>query len=218
MAEALWNQTAQKIFHYGVDRPVLYFVNPTTGVYSGGVPWEGMTSVSISPSGAENTVLYANNEAYASFRAKETLGATIEAYTYPPEFAQCDGTAALMLGVNIGQQNRVKFGFTFRTMIGSDAAGLNVGYLIHMVYGCTVSPSESQKQSVNESIEAATFSWEVATTPVNAPGFNPSSYIVVDSRLVTAPKLLLLENQLYGKSPVTSPNMPLPAALVTLLT
>lgn len=217
MPEVVWNVSAEKQYQYGIDRPVLYPFNTTTGLYTGGVAWDGLISVSASPGGAENTDLYANNELYASIRSRETFGGSIEAYRWPDIFDVMNGNAQLLTGVRVGQQLRPKFGLCYRTMIGSDSAGLEAGYLIHIVYGATVSPSESQYTSVNENIEAMTFSWEFTTVPVSVPNFKNASYIVVDSRTVTAPKLTLLENQIYGRAPIVSPNLPLPAALVTLL-
>ena len=212
-----WDQTGEKIYETGNDRGVLYPVD-TNGAYTNGVAWNGLTAVNETPSGAESNPLYADNIKYVDLRSAEEFGATIEAYTYPDEFAECDGSAALKEGVYVGQQERKKFGFSYRTKLGNDVQGDSFGYKLHLVYGCTASPSEKGYQTVNDSPEAITFSWELTTTPVNVTGFKPTSIITVDSTKVPAAVLTALENTLYGTSgsPGTAASLPLPDAVKTL--
>lgn len=224
MARLKWDEDSKRLYETGVDRGVLY-PKGATGDYPKGVPWSGLTSVSESPSGAENTALYADNIKYLNLRSAEEFGCTIEAYTYPDEFAECDGTAQLADGVMIGQQPRKSFGFSYRTRVGNDVEGDSHGYKIHLVYGCTASPSERSYQTVNDSPEAITFSWEVSTTPVNVTGFKPTALLVIDSTKVDAEKLKALEDILYGKdaptgseggSGATEARLPLPDEVATM--
>ena len=212
-----WDQTGEKIYETGNDRGVLYPVD-ATGAYTNGVAWNGLTAVNETPSGAESNPLYADNIKYVDLRSAEEFGATIEAYTYPDEFAECDGSAALKDGVYVGQQERKKFGFSYRTKLGNDVMGDSFGYKLHLVYGCTASPSEKGYQTVNDSPEDITFSWELTTTPVNVTGFKPTSIITVDSTKVPAAFLTALENTLYGTAgtPGTPATLPLPDAVKTL--
>lgn len=193
-----WDADSKRLYETGVDRGVLYPRDAESGEYSAGVAWNGLTGVTESPSGAEATDLYADNIKYLSMRSAETFGCTIEAYMYPPEFEPCDGSASLSEGVSIGQQDRVPFGFSYRTLIGNDTKGQGFGYKIHIVYGCTASPSEKAYQTVNDSPEAITFSWEVNATPVNVTGHKPTACLIIDSTKVAAEKLQKIEAALYG--------------------
>jgi len=219
-----WDQTGEKIYETGTDRGVLYPMSGST--YGKGVAWNGLTAVTESPSGAEPTDLYADNIKYVSIRSAEEFGGTIEAYTYPDEFGQCDGSAELATGVSIGQQTRKAFGLSYRTKIGNDTDGNDHGYKIHLVYGATVSPSEKGYATINDSPDAITFSWEFTTTPVQVEGFKPTAILTIDSTKVDATKLAALEAILYGTSTpsetpgadpvVVDPRLPLPAEVATI--
>ena len=215
MAKLVWDAVGEKLFETGVSSGVLY--PQTNGVYGDGVAWNGLTAVTESPGGAELTDLYADNIKYASLRSAETFGATIEAYTYPEEFAACDGSAAVLAGLYLGQQGRQPFGFVYKTKLASDADPDGTKYKIHIVYGATASPSEKAYNSVNDSPEAITFSWEIATVPVPVTGHKPTSLIVIDSSKVNATKLAALELTLFGDTS-TDPTLPLPDAIITALT
>lgn len=216
MAKLAWDATGARNFETGVSKGVLYI--PTAGVYSMGYVWNGLTAVTETPAGAEPTDLYADDIKYASLRSAETFGCTIEAYTYPDEFAQCDGSAALTTGVSIGQQARSAFGFAYRTKLGDDADPDATGsYKLHLIYGATASPSEKAYSTVNDSPEAITFSWEVTTVPVAVTGFKPTSIIIIDSTKADATKLAALELILYGDTSV-EPRLPLPDEVKTLMT
>ena len=191
-----WDQTGEHFYETGVKNGVLYI--PTSGVYSKGVAWNGLTAVTESPSGAEATALYADDIKYLSLYSTEEFGATIEAYTYPDEFAECDGSATLVKGVQIGQQARKPFGMCYKTTIGNDTDGNDHGYKLHIIYGAMASPSERAYATINDSPEAITFSWEVTTTPVSVTGAKPTASIVIDSTKVDATKLADLEKVLYG--------------------
>lgn len=193
----VWDQTGERLFETGVDHGVLYPIQ-TGGVYNKGVAWNGLTGVTESPAGAEATDLYADNIKYLSMRSAETFGATVEAYTYPDEFAECDGSASLATGVKIGQQARKIFGLSYRTLVGNDVDGQDHGYKLHLIYGATASPSEKAFATVNDSPEAITFSWELATTPVNVTGFKPTASIEIDSTKADPDCLKNLEDILYG--------------------
>lgn len=216
MTALVWDKIGEHIYETGVDRGVLY--PQANGKYSNGVAWNGLTGVTESPSGADATDIYADNQKYLSLRAAETFGATIEAYTYPDEFAECDGSAALADGVKIGQQNRKTFGFSYRTLIGNDTEGTDKGYIIHLVYGATASPSSKTHSSVNESPEAVTFSWEISTTPVNVTGFKPTATIEIDSTKISAKALKAIEAKLYGDDTNGTPQLPLPDEIKQLVT
>ena len=219
MAKLVWDQTGERLYETGVDRGVLYPIN-SEGKYTPGVAWNGLTGVTESPSGAEATDLYADNIKYLSMRSAETYGATIEAYTYPEEFEQCDGSATLATGVTIGQQARKIFGFCYRTLIGNDVDGQDHGYKLHLVYGATASPSERAYATVNDSPEAITFSWEIATTPVSVSGLKPTASITIDSTKADPDCLAALEKVLYGSDEPTAgtPRLPLPDEVKTLMT
>lgn len=193
----VWDQVGEHTYETGTDHGVLYLVDEE-GKYSDGVAWNGLISVTESPSGAEPTAMYADNIKYLNIRSAEDFGATIEAYTYPPEFEKCDGSAELAPGVVIGQQGRQTFGLSYRSLIGNDTKGTDYGYKLHLIYGATASPSERGYQSVNDSPEAITFSWEITTTPVQVEGFKPTSIILIDSTKVDPDKLKALEDELYG--------------------
>lgn len=214
MAQLVWDATGQRYYETGVDRGVLYMPD-TSGVYTNGVAWNGLTSVSETPSGAEPNAQYADNVKYLSLYSAEEFGATLEAFTYPDEFAQYDGLATPSPGVTIGQQSRKGFGLSFRTKVGNDVAGDDYGYKIHLLYGCTASPSEKAYNTINDSPEAITFSWEITTIPVAVTGLKPTSLITVDSKKVVSANLTSLENALYGTAG-TSPRLPLPDEVTTM--
>jgi len=217
-----WDETGKRIYETGVDHAVLYLLSKA-GVYDKGVAWNGITAVTESPSGAEPNPLYADNIKYLNLIAAEDYGATIEAYTYPDEWAECDGSAEVATGVSIGQQSRKTFGLSYRTKVGNDVVGQDFGYKLHLIYGALASPSERNYATVNDSPEAANFSWEITTTPVDVPGFKPTASVVIDSTKVDAAKLAALEEILYGKDPTTTDGtdgvdarLPLPAEIVEL--
>lgn len=213
MSALVWDQSSERLYETGVDRGVLYPV--TNNAYGTGVAWNGLTAVNESPSGAEPSDIYADNIKYLTLRSAETFGATIEAYTYPDEFAECDGSAEVATGVTIGQQTRKSFGLCYRTLVGNDTDGQDHGYKLHLIYGCTASPSEKSYQTVNDSPEAITFSWEVSTTPVNVEGHKPTAQLIVDSTKVDAAKLATLEAQLYGGAE-SDPKLPTPAEVIAI--
>lgn len=211
-----WDAAGKRFYENGTDRGVLYPMT-SNGSYDKGVAWNGLTAVTESPEGAEPTDLYADNIKYATMRSAETFGCTIEAYTYPDEFSECDGSAQIAKGVFAGQQERKGFGFSYRTLIGNDTAtSSDDGYKLHLVYGCTASPSEKSYATVNDSPDAITFSWEVKTTPVNVAGFKPTATLVIDSRYADPSKLTALEKTLYGDAD-TEPSLPLPAEVITTM-
>lgn len=220
MAKLVWDKTGERLYETGVDRGVLYV--QSNGTYPNGVAWNGLTAVTESPSGAEATPLYADNIKYLNLMSAEEFGCTIEAYTYPEEFAECDGSAELATGVTIGQQARKTFGLSYRTKIGNDAAGDKFGYKLHLIYGGLASPSEKAYATINDSPEAITFSWEVSTTPVSVDGHSPTACITIDSTKVEPTKLAALEEILYGKdgegASGTEPRLPLPSEIATLFT
>lgn len=215
MSKLVWDQTGERLYETGVRNGVLYI--PTAGVYSKGVAWNGLTAVTESPSGAEATPLYADDIKYLNLMSTEEFGATIEAYTYPDEFAECDGSAALVDGVYIGQQARKTFGLCYRTTLGNDVDGNDYGYKLHIIYGCLAAPSEKGYATINDSPEAITFSWEVNTTPVNVTGAKPTASITIDSTKADATKLAALEDILYG-SESEEARLPLPDEIKTLMT
>lgn len=224
MAKIIWDATGERFYETGVDHGVLYPIQ-TGGVYTKGVAWNGLTSVSESPSGAESTAIYADNIKYLNLLSAEEFGATIEAYTYPDEFAECDGSATPTAGVTLGQQSRKVFGLCYRTMIGNDVDGQEHGYKLHLIYGCQASPSEKGYQTINDSPEAITFSWEITTTPVNVTGYKPTACLNIESTKVDSTKLAALEEVLYGKDGTgdpetggTDPKLPLPDEVIEMLT
>lgn len=218
MAKLVWDKTGDRLYETGVKNGVLYI--PTAGVYSKGVAWNGLTAVTESPSGAEATALYADDTKYLSLMSTEEFGATIEAYTYPDEFAACDGSAELADGVMIGQQKRSTFGLCYKTTIGNDTEGNDHGYKLHIIYGAMAAPSEKAYSSINDSPEAITFSWEITTTPVNVTGAKPTASLVIDSTKADPSKLAALEDILYGKDgePASEPRLPLPDEIKSLMT
>lgn len=215
MSKLVWDQTGERLYETGVRNGVLYI--PTAGVYSKGVAWNGLTAVTESPSGAEATPLYADDIKYLNLMSTEEFGATIEAYTYPDEFAECDGSAALVDGVYIGQQARKTFGLCYRTTLGNDVDGNDYGYKLHIIYGCLAAPSEKGYATINDSPEAITFSWEVTTTPVNVTGAKPTASITIDSTKADDTKLAALEDILYGNESEEA-RLPLPDEIKTLMT
>lgn len=216
MSKIVWDAVGEHTFETGVRNGVLY-LKDAQGAYSTGVAWNGLTSVSESPEGAEATDLYADDIKYLTLMSAENFKATIEAYTYPPEFEECDGSASIATGVVIGQQSRKPFGLCYRTAIGNDTDGNEHGYKLHIVYGCQASPSEKQYSTINDSPEAITFSWEVNTTPVNVTGKKPTATLIIDSTKADKAKLTALEAILYGAES-TEPRLPLPDEIATLMT
>ena len=197
MSKLVWDKTGERLYETGVKQGVLYPMD-AKGTYPKGVPWNGLTNVTESPSGAEATALYADDIKYLNLMSNEEFGGTIEAYTYPDEFAECDGSASIATGVYIGQQARKTFGFCYRTTIGNDVESNAHGYKLHLVYGALASPSEKAYATINDSPEAITFSWEFSTTPVNVTGFTPTASLTIESNKVDAEKLAALEKILYG--------------------
>ena len=197
MSKLVWDKTGERLYETGVKQGVLYPMD-AKGTYPKGVPWNGLTNVTESPSGAEATALYADDIKYLNLMSNEEFGGTIEAYTYPDEFAECDGSASIATGVYIGQQSRKTFGFCYRTTIGNDVESNAHGYKLHLVYGALASPSEKAYSTINDNPEAVTFSWEFSTTPVNVTGFKPTACLTIDSTKVDSEKLAALEKILYG--------------------
>lgn len=218
MAAITWDATGERLFETGVDHGVLYPIS-SSGTYNNGVAWNGLSAITESPSGAEATAVWADNIKYVNLLSAEEFGATVEAYTYPDEFAICDGTAELVDGVIVGQQARKVFGLCYRTKIGNDVDGNDHGYKLHIIYGAQASPSEKAYSTINDSPEAISFSWELTTTPVNVTGMNATSYLVIDSTKCDVDKLTALEKILYGSGePDTAPRLPLPDEIKTLMT
>ena len=215
MSKIVWDAIGEHTFETGVRNGVLY-LKGVEGTYNTGVAWNGLTSVSESPEGAEATDLYADDIKYLTLMSAENFKATIEAYTYPVEFEECDGSATIAKGVVIGQQSRKPFGLCYRTAIGNDTDGNEHGYKLHIVYGCQASPSEKQYSTINDSPEAITFSWEVSTTPVNVTGKKPTATLIIDSTKADKAKLTALEAILYG-SEQDEPRLPLPDEIATLM-
>lgn len=217
MAALIWDKTGERQFETGVDHGVLY-VQKADGTYENGVVWNGLTAVTESPDGAEPNDLYADNIKYASLRSAETFGATIEAYMFPEEFMECDGSAAMADGVYIGQQSRKPFGFCYRTLIGNDTASeSDDGYKLHIIYNATASPSDKNYETVNDSPDAITMSWEIDTTPVPVTGKKPTATIVIDSTKCDEQKLKTLLDTLYGTA-TTEPTLPTPDDVIGIFT
>ena len=214
MAKLVWDQTSEKLYETGVKMGVLY--PQEGGAYPKGVAWNGLTAVTESPSGAEATALYADDTKYLSLMSAEEFGATVEAYTYPDEFAQCDGSAEIAKGVTIGQQKRKAFGLCYRTVLGNDTDNNDYGYKLHLIYGALAAPSEKAYATINDSPEAITFSWELTTTPVSVAGFKPTASITIDSTKVDKEKLTALEAILYGGEDAEA-RLPLPDEIATLM-
>lgn len=215
MAKLSWDATGKRFYETGTDRAVLFPQTGENGAYSVGVAWSGLTGVTESPSGADETSLYADNMKYLSLRSAEEFGGTITAYQYPDEWEQCDGSAELETGVILGQQARTPFGLCYRTLLGNDVKRNDYSYKLHFIYGATVSPSERAYQTVNDSPEAIEFSWEFDTTPISVDGFKSTSCITVDASKVDKTKLKALEDMIYGTEE-KEPQMPLPADFKTI--
>lgn len=215
MSKLIWDKIGERLYETGVKQGVLYPLS--AGAYPTGVAWNGLISVSESPSGAESTPLYADDIKYLNLMSAEEFGATIEAYTYPEEFAACDGTSELAVGVSIGQQKRNSFGLSYKTTLGNDTEGESYGYKLHIIYGAQAAPSEKAYTSINDSPEAITFSWELTTTPVNVANNKPTATLVIDSTKVDADKLTALETILYGDDEVES-RLPMPDEIATMFT
>ena len=215
MAKIVWDQTGEKLYETGVKNGVLY-PQAEGGTYPKGVAWNGLTAVTESPSGAEATPLYADDIKYLNLISAEEFGATVEAYMYPDEFAECDGSAEIAPGVSIGQQARKAFGMSYKTVLGNDVDNNDHGYKLHLIYGALAAPSEKGYATINDSPEAITFSWELTTTPVSVNGFKPTASITIDSTKVNAEKLKALADILYGTEEVEA-RLPLPDEIATLM-
>ena len=215
MSKLVWDQTGERFYETGVKNGVLYVQE--NGEYPKGVAWNGLTAVTESPSGAEASPLYADDIKYLNLMSNEEFGATIEAYTYPEEFADCDGSAAISEGITIGQQTRKTFGLCYRTTVGNDTVGNDYGYKIHIIYGALAAPSEKAYATINDSPEAITFSWELTTTPVAVAGHKPTASVVIDSTKVGVENMAKLEAVLYG-SESEEARLPLPDEIITLVT
>lgn len=216
MSKLVWDKTGERLYETGVKQGVLY-PQAAGGTYPKGVAWNGLTNITESPSGAEATALYADDIKYLNLVSAEELGGTIEAYTYPDEFAECDGSAALTEGVFIGQQDRKTFGLCYRTTLGNDVDSNGHGYKLHLIYGALAAPSEKAYATINDSPEAITFSWEFKTTPVNVAGHKPTASLTLDSTKVSETKMAALEKILYGDGD-TEARLPLPDEVVQILT
>lgn len=210
-----WDKSGERFYETGVKNGVLYVQN--AGAYPKGVAWNGLTAVTESPSGAEATPLYADDIKYLELTSEEEFGGTIEAYTYPDEFAECDGSAELATGVKISQQKRKAFGLVYKTTLGNDEDGNDHGYKLHLVYGCKAAPSEKAYATINDSPEAITFSWEFTTTPVAVTGHKPTAHIEIDSTKADPTCLAALEAKLFGTE-TDEPQLPLPDDVKTLMT
>ena len=221
-----WDEAGSRIYETGVSHGVLYPIKDTivdpTDPYMAGVAWNGLTAVNQTGSGGEPTAIYADNGKYLNLISTEEASLSIEAYTYPDEFMECDGSREIVAGAYIGQQPRKQFGFAYRTLIGNDIKSNDYGYKLHLVYGCYATPSDRNYATVNDSPEAITFSWEVSTTPVEVAGFKPTATLEIDSTKVAAGKITALENILYGTAGTgnnaVAPRLPLPAEVITTLT
>lgn len=210
-----WDDAGKRLYETGVKQGVFY-QQDDNGAYPKGVAWNGLTAVTESPEGAEPTPLYADDIKYLNLFSTEEFKATVEAYTYPDEFAECDGSGSLVEGVTIGQQDRKTFGLSYRTSLGNDVKGNEYGYKLHIVYGCLAAPSEKAYATVNDSPEAITFSWEVSTTPVNVTGFKPTASLVLDSVKLGAAKMKAIEDVLYGSSAAEA-RLPLPDEIKSII-
>lgn len=215
MPKLIWDQVGKRFYETGVDRGVLYLPNES-GKYLKGVAWNGLTAVNQQPEGGEDNPQYADNIEYLNLVSAEKFKATIEAYTYPVEFEECDGSRRIAKGITIGQQTRKPFGFSYRTIVGNDTLGNDLGYKIHLVYGAKAAPSEKSYNTVNDSPEAITFSWSVSGSPVAVPGFRPTAIISIDSRTTSTAGMQAIEEALYG-SELKEPNLPLPEDILAML-
>ena len=216
MSKLVWDKTGERLYETGVKQGVLY-PQAAGGTYPKGAAWNGLTNITESPSGAEATALYADDIKYLNLVSAEELGGTIEAYTYPDEFAECDGSVALTEGVFIGQQDRKTFGLCYRTTLGNDVDSNGHGYKLHLIYGALAAPSEKAYATINDSPEAITFSWEFKTTPVNVTGHKPTASLILDSTKVGETKMAELEKVLYGDGDAEA-RLPLPDEVVQILT
>ena len=217
MARLVWDKTGERVYESGVDHGVIYLPD-NIGAYTNGVVWNGLTTVTESPSGAEPNPQYADNIKYLNLVSAEEFGATIEAFTYPKEFAQCDGSAELAPGVTIGQQARKTFGLSYRTKIGNDLEGQDAGYKLHLIYGAQAAPSERAYATINDSPEAITFSWEITTNPINVAGHKPTASLTIDSTEVAAAKMATIEDLLYGTTVGAEiPKLPTPDEIIAIL-
>lgn len=214
MSKMVWDQTGERLYETGIEQVALF--KQVGGAYPAGVPWNGITALNLTPSGAEPTPLYANNRKYLTLMSVEELGGTIEAYTYPDEWKECDGSVEIAPGVYAGQQTRVPFGLVGKSLIGNDTEGVKHGYNLHIVYGGQASPTEQAHATISDSPEAATLSWEFSTTPVAITGYESTSYLCIDSTKVDATKLAALEAIIYG-SDDAEPRLPLPDEIATLM-
>lgn len=215
MSKLVWDQTGERLYETGVKNAVLY-PQGEGGTYPKGVAWNGVTAITESPSGAEATPLYADDIKYLNLMSNEEFGATIEAYMYPDEFAECDGSASIAKGVSIGQQPRKPFGLAYKTTLGNDTASNDYGYKLHIIYNALAAPSEKAYATINDSPEAITFSWELSTTPVNVTGHKPTASVTIDSTKVNAEKLAALEAILFGTDDEEA-RLPLPDEIVTIM-
>lgn len=218
MPKLIWDADSERIYETGTSKGVLY-LRDEDGKYKNGEAWNGLTGVTESPSGAEPTDLWADNQKYLTMRSAEDLGATVTAYTYPRSFGECDGSATVVPGMRIGQQSRRSFGLCYQTVVGNDISGNDYAYQIHILYGCTASPSERNYSTINDSPEAIEFSWELTTTPVNVEGYKPTANVIIDSRDFTEEnksKLQALEDKLYGTED-SEPTLPLPDEIKQIL-
>ncbi len=216
-----WDQIGERLYEIGLDHGVHFPMNDD-GTYAAGVPWNGLSSVNETPSGGEPTAVWADNMKYLNLMSAEDFGANVEAYSYPPEFAACDGDAEVAPGVTIGQQERKMFGMSYRTLIGNDVSKQAYGYKIHLIYGAQVSPSEKNRETLNDSPEPSTMSWELSTTPVDVPGFKPTAHMVIDSTKTSKEKLALIEDIIYGKDAVdggeaVASRLPMPEEVIKLM-
>lgn len=209
----VWDETGKRLYETGVSKGVLY--PQVSGAYPKGVAWNGLTAVTESPEGAEPTALYADNIKYLNLLSTEEFKATVEAYTYPDEFAECNGEKELTLGITVGQQKRIPFGMSYQTKVGNDTDP-DAGYKIHLIYGALAAPSEKAYATVNDSPEAITFSWELTTTPVEVEGFKPTASLTIDSTKVTPEKMAALEKILYGDTE-TDARLPLPNEVLSII-
>ena len=220
MSKLVWDNSGEHIYETGVDHGVLY--PEVDGGYPLGIAWNGLTTVTESPSGAEANAMYADNIKYLNILSAEEFGATIEAYTYPDEFCACDGSASPTKGMYVGQQSRQHFGISYRTVLGNDTKSNDYGYKLHLIYNCLAAPSEKAYASVNDSPEAISFSWEVSTTPVQITGYKPTATIIIDSTKADQTKLAALETILYGVDKIgeidaVDPRLPLPDEVIATL-
>lgn len=215
MTALVWDKAGERFYETGVENGVLYPMG-SDGKYANGVAWNGLTNVTESPTGAEANPQYADNKKYLNLISAEDFEATIEAFTYPDEFEECDGSKEIAPGITIGQQNRKLFSFAYKTAIGNDVDGTEYGYKLHIVYGAMASPSERSHDTINDSPEPIQFSWEITTTPVNVPGFKPTAHLCIDSTRTDADVLKTIEETLFGTDD-SEPTVMLPEEIIALI-